>query len=143
MSSASSVVKEMEVASNTDALYEVMQAVEEVTGQVGMDEDTAEEVAIAVSEAVNNAIFHGNGGEETKIVRILFGRENNTLKISVFDQGLGFDPDAVPDPLAEENLLKPSGRGLLVMRSMMDGVEHSFTEKGTEVILSKQIPVEE
>ena len=104
-----------------------------------MNEDSAEEVVIAVSEAVNNAIFHGNGGDESKLVRILFNRKNDTLRISVVDQGTGFDLEAVPDPLAEENLLKPSGRGILMMKSMMDDVEHVFTENGTEVILSKRI----
>ena len=64
------------------------------------------------------------------------------MRIDIRDSGLGFDMDAVPDPLAEENLLKPSGRGLLVIRTMMDEFQHHFTESGTEVTLLKRMNVE-
>ena len=67
----------------------------------------------------------------------------SALRIDIQDSGPGFDMDAVPDPLAEENLLKPSGRGLLVIRTMMNKVQHHFTESRTEVTLLKRMNVKE
>jgi serine/threonine-protein kinase RsbW len=139
----STEMKTMELPSCAESLHDVVDAVEEVAAAIGMGEDSAEEVAIALTEAVNNAIYHGNGGVRETPVRIRFLQEPGILRIYIQDRGAGFDPDAVPDPLAEENLLKPSGRGLLVMRTMMDEVEHHFTESGTEVTLLKRMKDEE
>ena len=139
MASEEVEVKVLEIPSSVEALPEVVAAVEEVAAQLGLPESDAEEVAIALTEAVNNAIYHGNGGVEDRPVAIRFDRSTEHLRIRVRDQGAGFDPDAVPDPLAEENLLKPSGRGILVMQSMMDGVEFVFSEGGTEVVLLKRL----
>ena len=136
-------LKKMELASSAESLHEVVDAVEQVAASIGMDEDAAEEVAIALTEAVNNAIYHGNDGVQEKPVYVRFLMDDDALRIEILDEGSGFDPDAVPDPLAEENLLKPSGRGLLVMRTMMDGVEHRFLDSGTEVILLKRLNHEE
>lgn len=132
-------IKQMAIPSSPEALQEVVDAVEAVAAEVGMPRDTAEELAIALTEAVNNAIYHGNGGAPEKPVQIRFEREGEALRIRVLDQGEGFDLEAVPDPLAEENLLKPSGRGLLVMRAMVDEVRHHFSDAGTEVVLLKRI----
>ncbi len=132
-------VKVLEIPSSAEALPEVVAAVEEVAAQLGLPESAAEEVAIALTEAVNNAIYHGNGGMQDRLVAIRFSRETEHLRIRVLDQGSGFDPEAVPNPLAEENLLKPSGRGLLVMRSMMDRVDFDFSREGTEVVMFKRL----
>lgn len=136
-------LKKMKLASSADSLHEVVEAVEQVAATIGMDEDSSVEVAIALTEAVNNAIYHGNGGVKEKPVYVRFLMGKDVLRIEILDEGSGFDPEAVPDPLAEENLLKPSGRGLLVMRTMMDGVEHRFLDSGTEVILLKRLSHEE
>ncbi len=139
MASEEVEVKVLEIPSSAEALPKVVEAVEEVAAQLGLTQPDAEEVAIALTEAVNNAIYHGNGGVQDRPVAIRFDRGTKHLRIRVRDQGPGFDPDAVPDPLAKENLLKPSGRGILVMQSMMDEVEFVFSEGGTEVMLLKRL----
>ena len=132
-------LKDLEIRSSAEALQEVVAAAEEVAVQLGMSESDAEEVAIALTEAVNNAIYHGNGGVQDRPVAIRFDRAGGYLRIQVRDRGPGFDPAAVPDPLTEENLLKPSGRGLLVMRSLMDEVRLDFSGGGTDVVLLKRL----
>ncbi|HVR30828.1 MAG TPA: ATP-binding protein [Thermoanaerobaculia bacterium] len=104
------------------------------------DEDTRYWVGIAVREAVANAIKHGNLQDPGKKVEIDLRVEGEELVISVLDEGLGFDPGRVGNPLAPENLLKPDGRGIFYMGKFMDGVEYRFRDSGgTEVTLRKRI----
>lgn len=132
-------VRRLELPSCVESLYEVVDAAAQVTADLAMSEDASDEVAIALTEAVNNAIFHGNGGVRERSFTVEFAVADGMLRIAVRDQGPGFDPAAVPDPLAEENLLNPSGRGLLMMRAMVDDVAHQFFETGTQVVLRKRI----
>ncbi len=92
-------------------------------------------VRLAVDEAVTNAIKHGNRLSPDKTVRILFSRNQSRIRIEVEDQGAGFHPEDVPDPTADENLDRPSGRGLLLMREFMTLIEYS--SKGNHVVLEK------
>ena len=87
------------------------------------DEAVIFHVGLSMRESVTNAICHGNGEDSAKHVDIEFQVYPDRIVIQVDDAGSGFDPSAVPDPLAPENLLKPSGRGILFIRSMMDQVE--------------------
>ena len=104
------------------------------------DEDTRYWVGIAVREAVANAIKHGNLQNPVKKVEIDLRVEGEELVISVLDEGLGFDPGQVANPLDPENLLKPDGRGIFYMGKFMDGVEYRFRDSGgTEVTLRKRI----
>ncbi len=132
-------VKRLELPSCVESLHEVVDAAAKVTADLAMSEDACDEVAIALTEAVNNAIFHGNGGVRERSFAVEFTVVDGMLHIAVRDQGPGFDPAEVPDPLAQENLLKPSGRGLLMMRAMVDDVQHHFCAAGTRVILRKRI----
>ena len=94
---------------------------------------------MAGREAVTNAVLHGNGRDETKRVEIGYTTSESALVITVRDSGVGFDPEAVPDPTAEQNLLKASGRGLLFMRSFMDEVRwECHPEGGTVVRMTKK-----
>jgi serine/threonine-protein kinase RsbW len=110
--------------------FEMIDLVQLVTDRVGrlmsFDEDTRHWVGVAVRESVINAIKHGNRHDPQKVVVVEFDLgptdPPEELTVSVCDQGEGFDPDALPDPLAPENLLKSSGRGIFFMRSFMDGV---------------------
>lgn len=90
---------------------------------------------IACSEALINAIVHGNKEDESKFVYILI--EMNELKMSVRikDEGKGFNVDALPDPTSNENLLKESGRGIYIIRSLVDEFFCNSSENGTEYIL--------
>ncbi|MDP6776522.1 MAG: ATP-binding protein [Candidatus Latescibacteria bacterium] len=139
MATGRRVVKTLEVPSCAESLSEVVLATGTVAAELRLDEAEGEELAIAVTEAVNNAIHHGNGGVRRKPVLIRFEVEGQHLSVRVCDRGAGFDPASVPDPLLEENMLNPSGRGLLVMQSMMDKVWFQFSEDGTEVMLLKRL----
>lgn len=139
MGNGSRDVRRMELPSCVESLHEVVDAAAQVTADLEMSEDACDEVAIALTEAVNNAIFHGNEGVREKPFTVEFTVVDGMLHIAVLDQGPGFDPAEVPDPLAEENLLNPSGRGLLMMRAMVDEVQHQFCAAGTRVVLRKRI----
>lgn len=99
-----------------------------------LDEDLYGNIMIAVTEAVNNAIKHGNGGNSSKNVFLSLTLNENLLKFIVKDEGPGFDFNELPDPTAPENLEKPGGRGIFLMKHLSDEVE--FLENGKTVELS-------
>lgn len=112
---------------------------------VGFDDDTLHWIGIALRESVANAMKHGNKGDESKRVAVEFlatpAEHPSELTIVVRDQGEGFDPGQVADPLAPENLLKSSGRGIFLIRSFMDEV--TLTQApggGMEVRMVKRRP---
>jgi serine/threonine-protein kinase RsbW len=109
----------------------------------GLDEDGIHWVGVAVRESVINAIKHGNGNDIGKRVHVEFtpldGQVPAGLAIRVRDEGSGFDPDNVPDPLAPENLLKASGRGIFLIRSFMDELTlQRAPQGGMEVVMVKR-----
>ncbi len=94
-------------------------------------------VELALAEALNNAVVHGNRMDHQKLVQVLCRCElEKGVSVVVKDQGQGFDPDAVPDPRAAENIGADHGRGIWVMKSVMDEV--SFERGGTEVRMRKR-----
>ena len=128
--------------------YEMVDVVQAVIGHlcgmVGLDEDAAHYVNVAVRESAVNAIKHGNRLDESKRVRVSFVVGGTALEVYVLDEGTGFDPDEVPDPVADENLLKAYGRGIFFMRSFMDEVEYAFPKGGgTLVRMLKRAPAPE
>ncbi|HVS14605.1 MAG TPA: ATP-binding protein [Thermoanaerobaculia bacterium] len=105
-----------------------------------LDEDSRYWIGIAVREAVANAIKHGNRRDASKQVEVQLRVVDDTVEIDVQDQGDGFDPTQVGDPLAPENLLKPDGRGIFYMKRFMDTIEYNFgAEGGTLVTMRKRI----
>ena len=109
-------------------MLDLIQLVSDHLGQLaGLDEDAVHWVGVAVRESVINAIKHGNRLDEAKFVTVEFTLEPavspTALVVSVMDQGEGFEVEEVADPLAPENLLKSSGRGIFFMRSFMDDVQ--------------------
>lgn len=111
----------------------------------GLDEDSVHWVGVAIRESVINAIKHGNRLDERKQVVVEFAfvpaESPREYVITVLDQGEGFEPDEVADPLAPENMLKSSGRGIFFMRSFMDDVRlRKMPDGGMEVRLMKQLP---
>lgn len=100
-----------------------------------MDEIRMHKVMVSLTEAVNNAILHGNRSDPSRKVRILCRILPGWLLFQVNDQGKGFDPAKVDSPLREENLLRESGRGIFLMRTLMDKVEIEPSGEGTEVRL--------
>src|SRR5688500_11372794 len=91
-----------------------------------LDEDLYDNIMIAVNEAVNNAIKHGNESNSSKNVFLSLTLNENLLKFIIKDEGLGFDHNNLPDPTAPENIEKPGGRGIFLMKHLSDEVE--FTE---------------
>ena len=126
-------------------MLDFVQVVSDHVGKAaGLDEDQLHWVSVAVRESVVNAIKHGNRNDESKRVVVEFtpvpGDDPEELVIRVIDQGPGFVPDEVADPLAPENLLKGSGRGIFFMRSFMDDVriERGKT-RGMQVRMVKKV----
>jgi serine/threonine-protein kinase RsbW len=105
---------------------------------VGFDEDDLMKIGIAVREAVVNAVVHGNRYNENKKVRFSVVKNSERLTVRVADEGEGFEVDNLPDPLAPENLMRASGRGIFLIRSFMDELEIRRLEPGgTELVLTK------
>jgi serine/threonine-protein kinase RsbW len=129
----------MIVPSDPEFLSDVDTFLEAVLRGFGADESVIADVAISVSEIVNNAMLHGNRSSSDKAVTIRIQHANGSVEISVSDQGSGFNPDTIDDPLAEENLLKEVGRGIFIVRSLMDSVNIEATGKGTTITISKEI----
>lgn len=99
-------------------------------------------ILIALTEAVNNAIHHGNGLDPSKTVTLGYELKDNKLVFLVQDQGPGFDHDHLPDPTDPQNIEKPHGRGVFLMKALADGVE--FTDNGATVALAFGLePVQE
>jgi serine/threonine-protein kinase RsbW len=99
-----------------------------------LDDDIYGNIMIAVTEAVNNAIKHGNNNNKAKNVHLSLSLEDSLLKFTVKDEGSGFNYDNLPDPTAPENLEKPGGRGIFLMKHLSDEVE--FKDNGRIVELS-------
>ncbi len=131
-------VYEMEIPSIPDKIRKVEQLAEKVARKMGFNQDEMDSLAIAVTEAVNNAIHHGNNADAKKKVHIRLETEGDTLTVRVKDEGEGFDPKKLRDPLRPENLLKESGRGIFILRTLMDKVSFSFSSGGTEIIMVKK-----
>lgn len=107
----------------------------------GVPEDDAAGLGMAVRECVGNAVVHGNGYSAKKKVHLEIGVDGSELRIQVGDEGKGFSLEDVPDPLAEENMLKQSGRGILLIRAFVDGFEiRKRAPEGTEALLVKKLP---
>jgi len=103
-------------------------------------EETRHWILMALREAVANAIKHGNQLDMSKNVHVEMDVVADTLAISIRDEGVGFDPAAVGDPLAPENRLKTSGRGIFYMRTFMDDVRfRRHPEGGMEIVLKKNL----
>lgn len=108
--------------------------------KAGFDEDHQQQIGMAVRECTVNAVVHGNRYSNHKKVHLEIERSAGTLTVIIGDEGEGFDLTSLPDPLAPENLLRQSGRGLLLIRSFMDEFDlHPRPGGGTEVRLVKKL----
>jgi serine/threonine-protein kinase RsbW len=117
---------------------------EYIARTVGLDDDSVHWVTVAVRESVINAIKHGNCNDVNKRVHVEFtalhDSQGSGIAILVRDEGCGFDPSTIADPLAQENLLKANGRGIFLMRSFMDEMSFERVEQGgTQVRMVKRV----
>jgi len=127
------------IPSDQEFLADIDSFVEGTLRGLGADESVIADIAISVSELVNNAIVHGNKFARDKSVTVKMAHSNRTLIISVADQGGGFDPGRVPNPLAQENLLKEVGRGIFIVRQLMEQVDIIPSAHGTTITITKAI----
>jgi serine/threonine-protein kinase RsbW len=108
--------------------------------RAGFDEDELMKIGMAIREAMVNAVVHGNRYSQNKRVRFELSLTSDRFTVVIADEGSGFDFAHIPDPLAPENLLRTSGRGIFLMRSFMDSVDLRHLESGgTEVTLVKKV----
>lgn len=126
--------KRLKVESKTASLRIVETAIDEMTGAIGINQDNYGKILVATLEAVNNAIKHGNKEIPEKLVDVVIEYIDNELRISVTDQGEGFDPAGIPDPTLPANIEELSGRGVFLMTKLSDGI--TFNDKGNSVTMS-------
>jgi serine/threonine-protein kinase RsbW len=129
------MVFEFECKSDPKEIAKVEPFLQTINKATRMDDGTFYRLLVAGTEAINNGILHGNKSDSNKSVFATCTVDSRKLVFRVRDQGKGFKPEEVPDPLEEKNLLKTSGRGIFLMRSLMDKVAFKVTTEGTEVEL--------
>ncbi len=127
------------IPSSQENLSDVDLFIEGTLRGFGVQESTIADIAISVSELVNNAILHGNKSSPDKAVTVSIARVDGSVQITVKDQGNGFNPDKVANPIEDANLLKEVGRGIFIVRSLMDSVEITGSSEGTVVCITKAI----
>lgn len=125
--------------SSLDSVNKVEQTAEQMAKKAGIDEEELFKITMAVREAAVNAVLHGNSYDPDKRITASFENTGDSLIIRIADQGKGLDPATLPDPLAPENLLRGSGRGIFLIRSFMDEVHFKQLHPGTELTLIKHL----
>ena len=125
--------------SSLESVNKAEEMADQAASQAGFDEDTRSGISMAVREGMINAVLHGNAYDPAKRVNLTFEQSGRELTVTIADQGKGFVPEEVPDPLAPENLLKQSGRGIFLMRTFMDEVRFRKLNCGTEITLIKRL----
>ena len=136
--------EQVEVDTLLDSTLESVDRAEELVVEAarkaGIDEDDALSLGMAIRECAVNAVVHGNRYNLNKKVHLTVGRTATQMVIRIADEGEGFDLDDLPDPLAEENLLRHSGRGIFIIRAFTDDFQvRRRSPSGTEVTLTKNV----
>jgi serine/threonine-protein kinase RsbW len=124
--------------STLESVTQLETAALRLAAEAGLDEEQRFHVALAVREAAINAFLHGNLQDPAKQIGFSLQNTGADLVFTIADQGKGL-PDSLPDPLAAENLLRGSGRGIFLIRSMMDEVHFRQLDSGTELTLVKHL----
>ena len=128
------------LASNLESVNAAEALVVDAAAALGLDEDARMDLGLAIREAMVNAVAHGNQYSPDKQVRLILERRTDAVKVTIIDQGEGFDLNRVPDPTQGENLLRESGRGLLLMQAFVDEFSVKRTASGgAEVVLVKYV----
>lgn len=124
----------IEIPSLPENIRIVESFIDNAKDKFSLDDDIYGNIMIAVTESVNNAILHGNKSDKTKSVRLMLSFEETSIKFQISDEGAGFDYENLPDPTSPENLEKPGGRGIFLMKHLSDEVV--FQNEGKDVELS-------
>ncbi len=131
---ASADRKTLSLPSSYEALEQLEPFVNELQQWASFSDEDQNRIMLALSEAVNNAIVHGNNLQEDKTVTITASHRDRQFNISVMDEGKGFDPESIPNPLKEQNLLNEGGRGVYLMKQYADSV--TFSQNGSKVTMN-------
>ncbi len=124
-----------EIQSDPDLMPEVEAFVLDAAIKAGLKEEKFNNLSLAVAEAISNSMKHGNKNDKSKKVSITIEADDVKMVVTLKDEGDGFNPQDIPDPTKPENILKDSGRGIHIMRSLLDDLRFNFTPDGTEIIL--------
>jgi serine/threonine-protein kinase RsbW len=125
--------KRLKVESRMSNLRVIENAIDEMTGAIGINQDNYGKILVATLEAVNNAIKHGNKDNPQKLVDVEIEYDKDEIRITVTDEGEGFNPAGIPDPTMPENIEELSGRGVFLMTKLSDAIK--FNEKGNSVTM--------
>ena len=126
--------KRLKVESRMSNLRVIENAIDEMTSAIGINQDNYGKILVATLEAVNNAIKHGNKDNPQKFVDVEIEYDKDEIRITVTDEGEGFNPAGIPDPTMPENIEELSGRGVFLMTKLSDAIK--FNEKGNSVTMS-------
>jgi serine/threonine-protein kinase RsbW len=132
--------QKIRISSKAENIILVERMIEDVCDLFNINQDFYGNILVALTEAVNNAIYHGNQANENKNIDISFKTTPNFVSFIVKDEGPGFNYTNLPDPTNPENIANPNGRGVFLMRNLADNV--SFEENGSKVILDFKINAE-
>src|SRR5579863_7489093 len=127
------------LSSTMESVSEVEAAAERLGTEAGLDEDERFRLTMAVREAAVNAVLHGNDYDPAKKISASFENDGKSIVIKIGDEGKCLDPETLPDPLAPENLMRGTGRGIFLIRSFMDEVHFRQLHPGTELTLIKHL----
>jgi serine/threonine-protein kinase RsbW len=134
--------KRFEFASEIENINIVERFIEEMCDTYGVGEENYGNILIGLTEAVNNAISHGNRRDASKTVTLTFKPTPTELVFVIEDEGPGFDYNNLPDPTAPENIEQPNGRGVFLMRHLADGVTFDETGSRVELKFEHAVPAE-
>jgi serine/threonine-protein kinase RsbW len=131
------IIEQIKLPSDFNSLVDVENLVDRVCSGLGVQEDAYGNVLVAVTEAVNNAIQHGNVLNNELYVDVAVGDKSDEFCFNIKDEGVGFNFDELPDPTAPENLLKESGRGIFLMRNLADEVVYDGVGNSVNIYFVK------
>ncbi len=132
-------IETLVISSNQNELFKVENLSNRISKKVSLSEGKSDNLAIVLTELVNNAILHGNKSQPHKTVTITVTYFKSYVKVSVKDQGNGFNPSQLKDPRDPENLWKEGGRGIFLVKNLVDEVEFNPSKEGMEIIVTEYL----
>ena len=133
MSAPTKYTNTLNIVSQPQSINIIEKVIDDMKNEFDIHEDSYGNILVAVTEAVNNAIMHGNQSDPSKSVKVTYEIDGDRIMFTISDEGKGFDYYNLPDPTAPENLEKPTGRGVFLMKHLADQV--IFSENGRVVEL--------
>ena len=130
--------KKLVLASKPEAVEEIEKLAADAATLAGFNQEEQDSLAIAVTEMANNAVIHGNKRDLNKKVHVTVEVVDTEVRMTIRDEGKGFNPDTLSNPLDPENLLRESGRGVFIVRSLKDELSYDFSHGGTQVTIIKR-----